>query len=77
MKVSSRVFRTWSQQTYYQTTGAPGAPGAPAVTPVVGLTPGLVTVSEATVPLVTQGVLERIQRKSLALMLTKVDFNRN
>ena len=77
MKVSSRVFRTWSQQTYYQTTGAPGAPGAPAVTPVVGLTPGLVTVSEETVPLGHQDVLERIQRPNPALKLTKVVFARN
>ena len=77
MKVSSRVFRTWSQQTHYQTTGAPGAPGPPAVTPVVGFTPGLVTVSEETVPLGHQDVLERIHRHSLALKLTKVLLTRN
>ena len=76
-KVNCRIFIFLSNQTYCKTTGAPGAPGLPAVTPVEGLTPGLVTVSEATAPLAPQDVLERIQRLNPVLKLTKVVFARN
>ena len=71
MKVNCRIFSNLSNQTYCKTIGARGAPGVPAVTPVEGLTPGLVTVSRAAAPQATQDVSERLQRHSLALKRTK------
>ena len=56
---------------YLKTTGVSGATGAPAVTPVAGITTGLVSVLRAPAPLAL-AAMETARRQSLALMLTQV-----